>query len=43
VGRSPVAAVLQMLWDQVPVRPAGATTVEDYAREQEQRLREGLY
>ena len=33
----------QMLWDQVPVRPAGATTVEDYAREQEKRLREGLY
>jgi len=33
----------QMLWDQVPQKPSGMATADDYARDQERRLREGLY
>ena len=41
--RTSMPSFAQMLWDQVPVKPAGMATADDYARDQERRLREGLY
>ena len=33
----------QMLWDQVPSAHAGVRSVEDYARDLDKRVRDGLY
>jgi PPOX class probable FMN-dependent enzyme len=36
-------SMARMLWDQIEAKPAGLTCVEDYERDQQERLRKGLY
>jgi hypothetical protein len=33
----------RMLWDQIDAKPAGLSCVEDYERDQQERLRKTLY
>jgi len=36
-------SMARMLWDQIEAKPAGWTCVEDYERDQQERLRKTLY
>ncbi|HEY7869078.1 MAG TPA: pyridoxamine 5'-phosphate oxidase family protein [Methylomirabilota bacterium] len=36
-------SMARMLWDQIEAKPAGHSCVEDYERDQQERLRKGLY
>jgi PPOX class probable FMN-dependent enzyme len=36
-------SMARMLWDQIEAKPAGLSCVEDYERDQQERLRKGLY
>jgi PPOX class probable FMN-dependent enzyme len=36
-------SMARMLWDQIEAKPAGHACVEDYERDQQERLRKGLY
>jgi PPOX class probable FMN-dependent enzyme len=36
-------SMARMLWDQIEAKPAGHACVEDYERDQQQRLRQTLY
>lgn len=38
-----VPSMAQALWDQIPEKPRGVRTVEDYQREQEERVLRTLY
>ncbi len=36
-------SMARMLWDQIEAKPAGLSSVEDYERDQQERLRKTLY